>query len=570
MASLLSTTTTTTSTTITEEDQEEQNDELEALQSIYPDLINVLSNANPIIFEVAIQVDVGGNRSLPVFLGTVPTGVQVQHLSPILLRVQYCPGYPSEKPPHINLNSSWLDITTMTALQEKLSILWNDEYNCSPVVYGYIDCLSSSQTYIDTVQRIIVSEETSVLKLVHYDQLKVHEIFQTTIHDCPVCYSDVLGNECVQLDCRHYICNACFRDFIEHHISQGSVEHLTCFTPQCLYQVMSSDVLRGTDKSTQEQYDRIQLQKTLDSMTDLVYCPIKNCATPTITENDNLGQCPKCKHCFCTLCYGGWHPGTSCMDPETKLKLMKLKFNQDGTIKNNKELQQQRMNEVHEQLSLSKINKSSKRCPSCGAAVNKTAGCNKMKCLCGHAFCYSCGIDITEQFDLYGNKIEGTGYDHFYGDTSNCDLFDQQALRDWNRQNGGGGGNGHNVNFNRNMQRGRYGNVGFDQNAITKCPRCKQQNTRKSDKNNYIHCWACNTKYCHNCRCLVLNYAQHYAKGKKCPTHGEKKTSRKKEGGGGGGGSSSNSNKKGGKQNGGGSGGGGGGKKKDGGKEGGR
>ena len=41
----------------------------------------------------------------------------------------------------------------------------------------------------------------------------------------------------------------------------------------------------------------------------------------------------------------------------------------------------------------------------------------------------------------------------------------------------------------------------------------------------------CNTKYCHNCRCLVLSYAQHYAKGKKCVTNGEKKEGGKIEGG---------------------------------------
>ena len=46
-----------------------------------------------------------------------------------------------------------------------------------------------------------------------------------------------------------------------------------------------------------------------------------------------------------------------------------------------------------------------KECPRCHAFVSKTAGCNKMHCICDCLFCYVCGDDIS--------NISGGGYDHF-------------------------------------------------------------------------------------------------------------------------------------------------------------
>ena len=100
------------------------------------------------------------------------------------------------------------------------------------------------------------------------------------------------------------------------------------------------------------------------------------------------------------------------------------------------------------------------------------------------------------------------------------------------------GGLEHNPEFRHNMQNGRYGNnVGYQAGAAVKCPRCKQQNALREDKNNLIRCWACNSKFCVVCKKFVTTVAQHYAKGM-CPMHAPKKETKKKSSGGGGGGSS--------------------------------
>ena len=57
-------------------------------------------------------------------------------------------------------------------------------------------------------------------------------------------------------------------------------------------------------------------------MVDLVYCP--RCEAPVIEEGggDHFGQCASCELAFCTLCREAFHPGTQCMDPEERLKVL--------------------------------------------------------------------------------------------------------------------------------------------------------------------------------------------------------------------------------------------------------
>ena len=64
------------------------------------------------------------------------------------------------------------------------------------------------------------------------------------------------------------------------------------------------------------------MQKTLDAMVDLVYCP--RCEAPVLEEGggDHFGQCASCELAFCTLCREAFHPGTQCMDPEERLKVL--------------------------------------------------------------------------------------------------------------------------------------------------------------------------------------------------------------------------------------------------------
>ena len=63
------------------------------------------------------------------------------------------------------------------------------------------------------------------------------------------------------------------------------------------------------------------------------------------------------------------------------------------------------------------MQETSKRCPACGMAIQKSAGCNKMTCgNCGAFFCWRCNKEVD-------------GYDHFR--TGKCILFDHAEIQRW-------------------------------------------------------------------------------------------------------------------------------------------
>ena len=63
------------------------------------------------------------------------------------------------------------------------------------------------------------------------------------------------------------------------------------------------------------------------------------------------------------------------------------------------------------------MQETAKRCPSCGMAIQKSEGCNKMTCgACGAAFCWRCSRAVD-------------GYDHFRAGA--CVLFDHGEIQRW-------------------------------------------------------------------------------------------------------------------------------------------
>lgn len=53
-----------------------------------------------------------------------------------------------------------------------------------------------------------------------------------------------------------------------------------------------------------------------------------------------------------------------------------------------------------------------KVCPQCGATVEKTAGCNGVRCRCGVHFCFSCGKILGGSYRSHFNEGRCRLYDH--------------------------------------------------------------------------------------------------------------------------------------------------------------
>ncbi|CAD7927952.1 unnamed protein product [Amoebophrya sp. A25] len=164
-----------------------------------------------------------------------------------------------------------------------------------------------------------------------------------------------------------------------------------------------------------ERFELMTLSKALDSMSDIKYCPrcsqnpnaAQRLNVPVVVEDGNYCCCPHCRLQFCAVCLDVYHPGSETCTNEPGLSQTAIREQNKRTLQ--------------EQQSLNLIRKTSKKCPHCSFAIQKTAGCNKMRCEnCTTKFCWVC-LEVIDDYEHFRNNEK-------------CVLFDEEAIRDWERE----------------------------------------------------------------------------------------------------------------------------------------
>ncbi|KAF2946453.1 hypothetical protein DAI22_02g294900 [Oryza sativa Japonica Group] len=324
-----------------------------------------------------------------------------------------------------------------------------------------------------------------------YSEKRSHKIFLESLLVCGICLSEDVGRNFIKLPCHHSFCLKCMESHCKIHVKEGNLMQLACPDTNCRNPLPPSVLKSLLRDDGYAQWESFALQKLLDAMPDLVYCP--RCSAACL-EVDNDAQCPGCFFTFCTLCKRRRHVGDTCITPEEKIRILKER-QKLYSIPEEQLLKEKR--EIDELINIQEALRDSKQCPRCKMAISKIEGCNKMTCgNCGRFFCYRC------------NKAIG-GYDHFWN--GNCDMFERE--QDENPQQQDDENFGGDPDEDAELLEPEWVLLTYP------CPNCGRRN-EKLGTNNHILCIGCRGHYCALCRKRVLRGEQHFGP-RGCQQHTE-------------------------------------------------
>ncbi|KZM26684.1 RBR-type E3 ubiquitin transferase [Ascochyta rabiei] len=402
-----------------DDDSDERTEELDTLQSIYPEL--VLNAAHP--YTAALDLLVAPTRPLPVTFTPEQDVQRLAYLPTLHVEILLPVEYPNYGPPHISITTTppWLPDACAQKLADEATSIW-DEYGGGMVLFAYITSLQERAEACFGVDELTLPASMRE-ELLAYSKRMKRELFDKETFDCEVCLEPKKGSACYRMQrCNHVFCVACLQDYYNNCITEGAVSNVKCMSTECgkptpggkrRERLLSPKELLQIPLSREqvERYVNIKRKKKMESDPSIMFCPrtwcqgamrsakypkIKDISTmdssdseaeddnshaqpqaPTGPEKravgvrgmDRLAVCEDCTLAFCVVCLSSWHGDFVRCEPRDANQLTE-----------------------EDQASLNFIMKNTSPCAYCSVPCQKSFGCNHMTCAqCKTHFCYLCG-----------------------------------------------------------------------------------------------------------------------------------------------------------------------------------
>ncbi|ETV92735.1 hypothetical protein H310_13156 [Aphanomyces invadans] len=185
-------------------------------------------------------------------------------------------------------------------------------------------------------------------------------------------------DDCWRLRCGHMYCVGCLSGWVASKIEERSVP-IVCASLNCSREVRPPHIAAILSGKLFEKFSELVTAKMYEA--DSMYCPNKQCSQVFVKPSFRPGQekttCLLCETILCLRCQVGWHDGLNCDEYK---RMIAAGGDSDEA-----------------QLYQLKYTFQWKQCPKCNILVERSTGCNYMRCKCGEPFCYACGVPYAEK-----------------------------------------------------------------------------------------------------------------------------------------------------------------------------
>uniref|UniRef100_A0A453SPW3 RBR-type E3 ubiquitin transferase n=1 Tax=Aegilops tauschii subsp. strangulata TaxID=200361 RepID=A0A453SPW3_AEGTS len=209
------------------------------------------------------------------------------------------------------------------------------------------------------------------------------------LFDCAICMETVPGTLKFSVNsCGHAFCSSCVTQYVVLKLDD-KVALIECPHPGCEGGTIEPESCHGIiPTDLHDKWGLLLCELAVGAKR--IYCPYLECSALLLTDGEAgaaaiaEAECPHCHRLFCARCAVPWHDGFGCEE------FQKLGQDERG----------------REDLLLRRLvgMEGWQRCPKCQMFVEKSEGCNYIKCSrCGYSFCYRCASELSAQ-NHYCNK----------------------------------------------------------------------------------------------------------------------------------------------------------------------
>ena len=261
---------------------EKQADEILVLESIFDGKLRLLDDNQ---YEILIEFDLSTKFRIQLN----DKIVHLKYLPPLTLIIHYHNEYPSDYPPSFILSCFYFSQCNLEKLSQKLD---NYSFNKGEVcVYDWIELIKQEiidefilydqfQEQINDPRALngysYENAENIFQYLIHYNYERENENFRKQLQICVICADIVPGIDCIRLyRCGHFYCRNCLNGYIRVKLDNGLFgEKLHCPQNQCQKSLLPTEVKEILQNDQlYERYERLTLQKCLELMNDIIWCP---------------------------------------------------------------------------------------------------------------------------------------------------------------------------------------------------------------------------------------------------------------------------------------------------------